>query len=302
MGDTYIAGDIGGTNSRLQLFQVRSAAGLLSPNSSSTAPEAGEGEVLLAENIYPSQKYASLTYVIEKFLKDTATALGMEVIQPVACCLAVAGPVRANKATITNVNWVLDGVEMSKALHIPDVLIINDFVGIGYGLLALTRADIIPINDVPLADDAPKACIGAGTGLGEVYLTAGHMLQGSQAAGHVATESEYNVWASEGGHADFAPRDSLEYGLLEYFKKNERVTRVSVERIVSGLGIPKIYEYFTSLYPEEVNPEVRLTHTQTPQWLVPSYAPLLTMRSVVPASSSPGDCAPSHGGPRRRDR
>lgn len=61
---------------------------------------------------------------------------------------------------------------------------------------------------------------------------------------------------SEGGHVDFAPRDQLEFGLLEYVKKSERVTRVSVERIVSGLGIPKIYEYFAHLYPAEVSAAV----------------------------------------------
>jgi glucokinase len=213
--------------------------------------------------------------VIEKFLRDTASTLGLAEsdIQPVACCLAVAGPVRANIATITNVNWVLDGAEMSRQLHIPDVLIINDFVGIGYGLLALTRADIVPINDVPMADDAPKACIGAGTGLGEVYLTAGHMIHSSDQVPSDHSSSEYNVWASEGGHADFAPRDQLEFGLLEYFKKNERVTRVSVERIVSGLGIPKIYEYFTTLYPEEVKPEVTaLLRTKDPGAVIGEYA------------------------------
>jgi len=259
---TYIAGDIGGTNSRLQLFQVRAPEELLSPGGCDSA-RANEHETLLHEHTYPSQKYASLTFVIQEFLKEASSKLGLDegTLQPVACCLAVAGPVRANKANITNVSWQLDGAEMSKHLNIPDVLIINDFVGIGYGLLALERKDILAINDVPMSEDAPKACLGAGTGLGEVYLTAGHMLRSSRddleddgSAGR--EEAEYNVWASEGGHADFAPRDALEFGLLEYFKKNERVTRVSVERIVSGLGLPKIYDYFTTLYPAEVNPAV----------------------------------------------
>src|SRR5947209_5058005 len=126
-----------------------------------------------------AEKYASLTFVIEKFLKEFADERSEgdgDEYHPVAMCLAVAGPVRANRAVITNVNWVLDGAEMAAALNIRDVLIINDFVGVGYGLLALRRQDTVPINDVPMAPDAPKSCIGAGTGLGEVYLTAGHML------------------------------------------------------------------------------------------------------------------------------
>lgn len=200
---------------------------------------------------------------------EFAPSGGSVSVRPTACCLAVAGPVRANSAVITNVNWVLDGAEMAQQLGIPDVLIINDFVGIGYGLLALTRQDVIPINDVPIVSDAPKACIGAGTGLGEVYLTAGQ----SALTGDKDDDVEYHVWASEGGHADFAPRDSLEFGLLEYFKKNERVTRVSIERIVSGLGIPGIYNYFVHLHPEEVNPEVTsLLRTRDPGAVIAEYA------------------------------
>lgn len=143
----FLVGDIGGTNSRLQLWRS-SAEGV---------------ETLLLERIYPSQKYASLTFVIEKFLKEAASeaeeAEAGSSCHPVACCLAVAGPVRANEATITNVSWKLSGAEMSLALHIPDVLIVNDFVGVGYGLLALQREDVIPINDVPMAAGAPKVSI-----------------------------------------------------------------------------------------------------------------------------------------------
>jgi len=106
------------------------------------------------------------------------------------------------------------------------------FVGVGYGLLALERADVVPINDVPITAEAPKACIGAGTGLGETYLT--------------WNGDEYDVWSSEGGHADFAPRDEIEFKLHQFFKQQERVPRVSVERLVSGMGIPRIYDFYCS--------------------------------------------------------
>lgn len=122
-----------------------------------------------------------------------------------------------------------------------------------------------------MACDAPKACIGAGTGLGEVYLTAGHLA--TSVSSSEDDHTEYNVWASEGGHADFAPRDALEFGLLEYFKTTERLTRVSVERIVSGLGIPKIYHYFCSKFPDEVNEEVtRRLLTEDPGAVIGEYA------------------------------
>ena len=46
---------------------------------------------------------------------------------------------------------------------------------------------------MPLAHEAPKACLGAGTGLGEVYLTAGHMLGGDEEDGTGSSSAEYNV-------------------------------------------------------------------------------------------------------------
>jgi glucokinase len=53
--------------------------------------------------------------------------------------------------------------------------------------------------------------------------------------------SGYKVYSSEGGHADFAPRDRLEVDLLQYLL--QRHERVSIERVVSGQGIVSIYQF-----------------------------------------------------------
>jgi len=110
----YIAGDIGGTNSRLHLMEIQ--------NLSSSDPSQNV-ETLIAEQVYPSQKYSSLTFIIEKFIKETQSE--SPEFYPVAACLAVAGPVRANKIKFTNVNWTLDGDEMAVQLKMRRVLIIN---------------------------------------------------------------------------------------------------------------------------------------------------------------------------------
>jgi len=115
-------------------------------------------------------------------------------------------------------------------------------VAVGYGLLALKPTDVIVLNDVPVTPSAVKACIGAGTGLGECFLT----FNGKQ----------YDAWPAEGGHVDFAPRDELEFALLKHIREAERVERVSVERVVSGKGIPGVYDFFKKLYPDELNADV----------------------------------------------
>jgi len=93
------------------------------------------------------------------------------------------------------------------------VSIINDFAGIGFGLLALEDSDLEAVYgggaDGPRPQPrAPKAVIGAGTGLGEAYLT--------------HNGSVYDVYPCEGGHADFAPRNQTEFDIMQHIKKASR--------------------------------------------------------------------------------
>jgi glucokinase len=71
------------------------------------------------------------------------------------------------------------------------------------------------------------ALISAGTGLGE--------------AGLHWDRHRHVPFTSEGGHADFAPRDQTEVDLLFYLLR--RLKRVSYERVLSGPGLYNIYQF-----------------------------------------------------------
>jgi glucokinase len=71
------------------------------------------------------------------------------------------------------------------------------------------------------------AVIAAGTGLGEGVL----FWDGVR----------YQASPSEGGHADFAPRNALESELLSFLWK--RHGHASYERLLSGSGVVAIYEF-----------------------------------------------------------
>ena len=157
----YVAGDIGGTNSRLQLIEISNI-----DSSSTNKPS----ESILAEHTYPSAKYVTLTSIVKEFLQ----AYLPPDKKCDAACFAVAGPVQNNKSHFTNLNWIIDGALMQSDCNITEIQVINDFVAQGYGLLALTKNDIVAINDVAVHPTAPKAILGAGTGLGEAYLTYSH--------------------------------------------------------------------------------------------------------------------------------
>jgi glucokinase len=134
-----------------------------------------------------------------------------------------------NTAKLTNLSWFLDTERLSKELGIERISLINDFAAVGYGIFGLTKQDLLTLQVGKYQSAAPMAIIGAGTGLGQGFL--------------IKQGQGYQVFASEGGHADFAPRNQLEFELLKYILTKYDIQRVSVERVVSGLGIISIYQF-----------------------------------------------------------
>jgi len=167
--------------------------------------------------------------------------------------------VRHNRCQLTNLSWHLDGEHMAKELEVPKVELLNDFAAVAYGCLTLKGDDVWTLNEVPYIMHAPIACIGAGTGLGQAYLTSD---------GH-----QYDVWSSEGGHADFGPRNDLELKLVQFIsdsiqsqdykgvdqdrqKLHRDFVRVSVERVVAGPGIENIYKFLSQQYSDRISQQV----------------------------------------------
>lgn len=207
-----LAGDIGGTKTILRLVEASGTHSLTT----------------LYESTFPSGSYPDLVPLVQEFLMIAGQQLG-EIPAPTKACFAIAGPVVKNRAKLTNLPWELDATRLSQALAIAQVRLINDFAAVGYGVLGLQATDLIPLQTATPQADAPIAVIGAGTGLGEGFL--------------VHQGETYQVFPTEGGHADFAPRNELEFDLLHYLRQKYNIRRVSVERVVSGQGIVAIYQF-----------------------------------------------------------
>jgi glucokinase len=218
-----LAGDIGGTKTLLRLEEFSTQA------------------VTLHEDTYASADFAHLNAIVTRFLKEADSP------PPVAACFAIAGPVQKNQSKVTNLAWQLDAHQMQVELGIEQIQLINDFAAVGNGIPALQPKDVVLLQDRPAVPKAAIAVLGAGTGLGEALLT----WQGGR----------YQVLATEGGHADYAPRTDLEIGLLQFLRS--RHERVSVERVVSGQGIFAIYEYLRTLNLASVSAEVEAQILQT---------------------------------------
>jgi len=204
-----LAGDIGGTKTLLSLAEKNS-----------------DGFTVMYEQRFAGADYANFSDVLHNFLATAKAHLG-KLPSLSSACFGIAGPVRDRKSQLTNLGWAFDSDRLAKEFNIANVILINDFVAVGYGVLGLKPYDLYTLQKGKLLERAPIGVIGAGTGLGEAFLG--------------WNGDRYEVYPTEGGHADFAPRNELEIELLQYLQKNH--DRVSVERVASGTGIVAIYQF-----------------------------------------------------------
>jgi len=181
------------------------------------------------EQTYVSGQFSHLSDMVERFMSAAESELGLRPAPEVAC-FGIAGPVVNNRSELTNLKWSLDAKDLEQKLGIPQVSLINDFAANGYGILGLSASDLHVLQDAPALPQAPIAIIGAGTGLGEAFL--------------IPQDGCYHVFPGEGGHADFAPQESSAYQLCRYLANQEQLSRISVERVVSGTGLISVYKYF----------------------------------------------------------
>jgi glucokinase len=207
-----LAGDIGGTNSRLALFEV------------------GQAEPLFTRT-YSSPAYSGLDVIVEKFFDDARAAAPRAPVPPDRACFGIAGPVEGNVCRATNLPFVVDGRALSQRLGIGRVKLVNDFHAAALGSVGVPADKLVAIGGGPRDPMGPIAVLGAGTGLGQAFLL------------WSASEGRHQVVPSEGGHGDFAPRTSLEAGLLRFLAA--KYGRVSYERVLSGHGLVDAFAFLS---------------------------------------------------------
>jgi glucokinase len=232
---TYLlAGDLGGTKTHLRLVTAES------PDRS------------VFEQIYPSQEYPGLVAIVTEFIAAAQTQLGNK-IEIASACFGIAGAVIEQSSYLPNLDWQIHADQLQQELRIPRIKLINDFVAIGYGIALLSSEDLHTIQIGQIQKNAPRAIIGAGTGLGQGFL--------------VHNGSEYQVIPTEGGHTDFAAQSIQQFELSQYICQQMEIDRVSNERVISGRGIVAIYQFLrdTSNLSEnsEIADVVRLWESQT---------------------------------------
>lgn len=198
-----LAGDIGGTSTRLAYFDT---------NGKTLTP--------LVEKRFPSREARSLEEIVSCF--SAGQGLAAE-----RACFGIAGPVLQGRVRTPNLPWSVDAGELARILKIPAVQLINDLEANAYGIDLLGSDDLLFLNRGVSDPTGTIAVVSAGTGLGEALA--------------YWDGTAHRPLRSEGGHADFAPRNELEAELLLFLRAEHG--RVSTERVVSGPGLRNIYRF-----------------------------------------------------------
>lgn len=204
MNTQILYGDIGGTKTVLQLAEI-----------------AGCDIRECRTQRYDSTAFATFSDILQDFLGRATTP------PPSAACFAVAGPIAAQRATLTNLPWRISSADIAHEFSIAAVKLINDFEAVALAVDSLSPSDLVTLQTGQSHAHAMRVALGAGTGMGVAWLT--------------WIDDRYFALPTEAGHIDFAPLTPLQTGLLEWLK--QRFGHVSVERLLSGSGLTNIFKF-----------------------------------------------------------
>lgn len=204
-----LVGDVGGTKTLLEIGKIRE----------------GCWQPVFARR-YAAIDFSNLSSLLRRFLLEwSKDRQSQDTITH--ACFGVAGPAFNDRAQMTNLPWIVDGADIAAEFGFAYVRVVNDFAAAASGVELLKDADLYTLQPGDPIRTAPRLVIGAGTGLGVAYL--------------IPKGADFEVIAGESGHVGFAPATMEQLELWrELYQRNGRV---SVEDVVSGSGLTRIYDF-----------------------------------------------------------
>lgn len=169
-----LIGDIGGTNARLALVDLKSGQ-------------------ITDPVIYSAVENSSLEDCIKQFKAQCNHTFS-------SACIAIACPITSDHVKMTNNPWEFSIKEMKANLGLKTLSVINDFTAMSMSVPVLSSESIVKLGGGKADLSKPIAVYGAGTGLG-----VGHLL-------HI--NNKWLPLPGEGGHMDMAPANADEDVIL----------------------------------------------------------------------------------------
>ena len=256
---SIVAADIGGTNARFCRAEL----------DDSGVPKLG------VVRKYKVADYPTFQSCWAAFVGDEETHL------PRAASFALATALGGETIKLTNSSWVIRPDLLQAELGLDALCLVNDFEAVGHAVSRLPPANLQLLfgPDAPFPKDGAVTILGPGTGLG---------------VGMIAYENGVpHVMATEGGHLDYAPLDSLEDRIVEHLRAE--FLRVSTERIVSGPGLNNLYKALATIGGHRIDMMTDATLWTAALEGTDSFARTALQRFCLSYGSVAGDLALAHG-------
>lgn len=197
--------DLGGTKSRVGLFELEE-----------------DRQKCVLQNVYRNEEFAGIAEIIEAFYQQSPGRADH-------LCIAIAGVVEGDTATLTNLDWRLDMYSLQRRFSFEQALFINDLTALAAAVYQLEDDEAVVLKKGEVAKEEAVAIIAPGTGLGQGFL--------------FPRGRDFLARGSEGGHAGFSPKNAEELRFAAWMI--ERSGAVSAEQVCAGPGITLLYRFFT---------------------------------------------------------
>lgn len=200
-----LVADVGGTNTRCAL---------------------ADGRDVLPDTIrrYRNADFPGLESVLRKFIEEEGD------VDCRAACVAIAGPVRDGRGTMTNLDWTMDHETVARAARAETVAILNDLQAQGHAIGHVADGNIRTVVHGPEAKPhETRLVIGVGTGF--------------NAAPVLETAGGRFVAPSECGHANLPIRTEAELRLCQFVSTAHGFP--AIEDVLSGRGLSRVYSWIT---------------------------------------------------------
>ncbi len=171
--------------------------------------------------VMPGADYPTLQAAMRAYIDGVGQG------EPGEAAIAIANPITGDAVRMTNHHWAFSQNAVRAEFGLRRLRLLNDFTALALALPDLTLEQLRQVGGLAVVVDAPKALIGAGTGLGVSGL-----LPNGQ-GGWVPVQGE-------GGHVTLPAETERERLLMDGL--TARYGHPSSERLLSGQGLLDAFE------------------------------------------------------------
>ena len=177
-----------------------------------------------AAEVFQNRHFDSLQELLQGYLNQCPD-------RPDSAALAVAAPILEDEVLMPNLGWQFSQGSLMGELDLRDLIVVNDFAAVAWGLPALTAADLHKVGGGTAVTGTAMATLGPGSGLGVAAVA--------------PCGDQWAVVEGEGGNITFSGVTPEQQAVTDRIRAQDG--HCSAESLLSGPGLVNIYMALAAL-------------------------------------------------------